>query len=309
MMKITNAILSAVCGMFIAGAPVVNAAPESSEVNNITLIVPNSELVDADTEASVVAMINNMLGHINLNVSEKEAQDILRKAETGDVESITACGFCYILGLGGIEQDIHKGMSYLVKAAQEGDEQALMMVGGMYMSGIFGEEYLMQGVRIMEVLAEKSHPYAMYMCALIHMAEGDYETSSYWYNRVISLNDPQFIQLLRLVKKSLIETAEQGDAIAQGSLAFMYVVGAFGFEENHGEAFKWCKRAAAQGEPDAILMLGSFYEEGIGTARNTQKAIYYYSKAAEMGVEGAQEALDALKTSLETTKAVIELNQ
>lgn len=286
------------CGMFIVGAPVINAAPETAKAN-ITLTVPDTQMIDADTAASMTAMFDNMLSNMNQNLTADQVQNIFSQADNGDVNAIAIKGFLYFFGVGGIEQDFHKAMTYLVQAAQQGHNDALLMVGAMYLSGEFGDEYVMQGIAIMEALAEKSHPFAMYMLAIISMSEGDFETASYWYNRVVAVNDPAFNQMLQMIHQAMLDTAEQGDAVAQASVAGMYLFGAFGFEENPKEAFKWCKRAAAQGEPEAILMLGVFYEEGVGTTKNTQKAIFYYSKAAEMGVEGAQEALDALKATIE----------
>ena len=295
-MKIKNTILSALGALFLVASPVVNAAPENT-VADLSLTVPSMQ-VDADTEAAIIAIMQNMLGNMKLNITATQAQEMLSKAKTGETEAVAGAGFLYFCGIGGVEGDMNKGMSYLVKAAKQGHEEALMTVGGVYMSGMFGEEYVEKGIKVMEYLAEHDNVYAMYTLGLFCLAEGDFEMSSYWYNRVVSKNDPKFNQMLKYIKQSMLETAEQGDALAQTSVAGMYLYGACCFEENHKEAFKWCKRAAAQGEPDAILMLGGFYEEGIGTLKNTQKAIYYYKQAAEMGVEGAQEALDALKATM-----------
>jgi len=52
--------------------------------------------------------------------------------------------------------------------------------------------------------------------------------------------------------------AEQGDAMAQYTLAGMYAQGQ-GVPQDYAEAARWCKKAAEQGNAKAQLNLSSMY--------------------------------------------------
>ena len=158
-MKIKNTILSALGALFLVASPVVNAAPDNT-VADLSLTVPSMQ-VDADTEAAIIAIMQNMHGNRKLNITATQAQEVLSKAKTGETEAVAGAGFLYFCGIGGVERDINKGMSYLVKAAKQGNEEALMIVGGMYTSGMFGEEYMEKGIKVMEYLAEHDNVYGM----------------------------------------------------------------------------------------------------------------------------------------------------
>lgn len=54
-----------------------------------------------------------------------------------------------------------------------------------------------------------------------------------------------------------------------------------GVERNEAEALKWFQRAAAQQNPVAEYNLGSYYENGIGTPLNLDKAVKLYAASAE----------------------------
>lgn len=53
---------------------------------------------------------------------------------------------------------------------------------------------------------------------------------------------------------------------------------------NPGEAFSQATANAEKGDARAMLALGSFYEQGVGTPRNYTKALYWYQKAADAGL-------------------------
>jgi len=64
-----------------------------------------------------------------------------------------------------------------------------------------------------------------------------------------------------------------------------------GVEQNFKEAFKWFKKAAAQGDADAQLHLGFCYMDGEGVAANEKKAAAWFRKAAAQGNADAQSNL------------------
>jgi len=74
--------------------------------------------------------------------------------------------------------------------------------------------------------------------------------------------------------------AMQGDADAQFWLGTGYERGWFGGTD-YREALKWLRKAAAQGLPNAQYCLGRMYEEGKGVPESDSLAASWYSKAAD----------------------------
>lgn len=82
--------------------------------------------------------------------------------------------------------------------------------------------------------------------------------------------------------------ATMGDIEAQYQLAICYRFGVGGVERNDKEAFKWCQIAALSDDLDAQVLLGSFYERGLGTSRDLNEAFKWYLQAAEKDSLDAQ---------------------
>jgi uncharacterized protein len=74
--------------------------------------------------------------------------------------------------------------------------------------------------------------------------------------------------------------ATQGDADAQFWLGTGYERGWFGGTD-YREALKWLRKAAAQGLPNAQYCLGQMYEEGKGVPESDSLAATWYRKAAD----------------------------
>lgn len=45
----------------------------------------------------------------------------------------------------------------------------------------------------------------------------------------------------------------------------------YGIDQNRDEAFKWCKKSAEDGYPEAQAILGEFYLRGIGAEVDYKK--------------------------------------
>ena len=74
--------------------------------------------------------------------------------------------------------------------------------------------------------------------------------------------------------------AAQGDADAQFWLGTAYQRGWFGGFDDR-EAFQWLRKAAAQGLPNAQFSLGQMYEDGEGVPESDSLAASWYRKAAD----------------------------
>jgi TPR repeat protein len=76
------------------------------------------------------------------------------------------------------------------------------------------------------------------------------------------------------------KAAEQGNVNAQLWLGAFYEQGQYGIERDYSKAFKWLSMAAKQGEPDAQVTLGQMYENAEGVTQDYGLAAYWYRKAA-----------------------------
>jgi uncharacterized protein len=77
------------------------------------------------------------------------------------------------------------------------------------------------------------------------------------------------------------KAAKQGDVNAQLWLGAFYEQGQYGIERDYFKAFKWLAMAAKQGQPDAQVALGQMYENGEGVPQDYVVAAYWYRKAAD----------------------------
>lgn len=67
-----------------------------------------------------------------------------------------------------------------------------------------------------------------------------------------------------------------------------------GVEQNYQEAYKWLKKAAEQGDPDALHGMGFIYETGQTVPQDYSKAREYYELAANLGHAKSQHNLALL---------------
>ena len=64
-----------------------------------------------------------------------------------------------------------------------------------------------------------------------------------------------------------------------------------GINKDYSKALELFKEAANDDEPNAMCYLASMYENGIEVEKDLNKAIEYYKKASELGLEFATDKL------------------
>jgi thiol-disulfide isomerase/thioredoxin len=74
------------------------------------------------------------------------------------------------------------------------------------------------------------------------------------------------------------KAAEQGNAMAQANLGYMYVRG-IGTQEDDQQGFNWFLKSANQGNVDACNSLAIMYSHGVGTPTDQQKAQLWANRA------------------------------
>lgn len=101
---------------------------------------------------------------------------------------------------------------------------------------------------------------------------------------VVAYNAGDFETALTLLRPC----AEQGDAIAQSNLGYMYDNG-YGVAQDHTKAVFWYGLAAEQGDTFAQYSLGLYYGGGGGVPQDNVLAYMWLSIAAANGQEGADQ--------------------
>ena len=76
-------------------------------------------------------------------------------------------------------------------------------------------------------------------------------------------------------------------------------------ESRHPKAFAELKKAAdaEPPSPHSLSRMGDCYARGVGVAKNLERAIEYYTLAAELGVSKAQKRLDAVQVKISSQNA------
>jgi TPR repeat protein len=85
-----------------------------------------------------------------------------------------------------------------------------------------------------------------------------------------------------LAVRSMRAAAEQGYALAQHGLGFMYFQGEC-TPTDHGEAAKWFGLAAQQGLAGSQAMLATMYEKGVGVAADATEAAKWRALSEKQG--------------------------
>lgn len=204
----------------------------------------------------------------DMKEDEEEAAKWFRKAaEQGHAEAQSQLGLCYYDGMG-VEEDDAEAVKWWRKAAEQDDQFALYRLGECYLDGI--------GVDM------------------------DWDKARECFRRAADIKDEEdgvqyfasesqkMLDAILAYEKNL-SAAERGDAEAQ------IAVGKFcsGRRNSDEEAFKWYRKAAEQGHPEAQYELGLWYDGlgGSGVEEDEAEAVKWYRKAAEQGHDLARNAL------------------
>ncbi len=97
------------------------------------------------------------------------------------------------------------------------------------------------------------------------------------------------------------KSAEQGDAIGQRFLGYVYESGT-GITQDYKAAIYWYKKAAELGDADSQMNLGTIYQKGQGTNQDYVRAHMWYNIAADQGDRSALKSRDNLQKDMTTSQ-------
>ena len=86
------------------------------------------------------------------------------------------------------------------------------------------------------------------------------------------------------------------NAQTEHNLGVMYLLGE-GVSQDYKKALYWFEKASDQGLAGAQYNLGAMYYSGQGVSQDYQKALYWFEKASDQGLAEAQCILESLYES------------
>lgn len=253
------------------------------------------------------------------NEAWQQALPIIKtKANKGDTESQFRLGSMYLEGLG-VEKDANKALYWLEKASKS-NPKIPWLLAEIYLGGEYGvDKDINKGFYWTRKAAEngvygslKELPY-MYRYGI--GTNTDYEKTFFWQNQLV---DSTLNQLFGVGYEELTLAAmyhcgmgtprniEKEQALKTKALGFSrsnstisYIYGEICYEVGEYKlALPFIKAAADSGADESQLLLGEMHHFGLGDVKqDSGQAIFWYTKAADKGNNGARINLAMLYTN------------
>lgn len=245
---------------------------------------------EAGAKLGAARCINNLGVHYaeGIVVPKDEARALAyykSAADKGFAVAQRNMGAVYLGGQLGQTRNPILGKEWYARAASQGDALSQEQLGFLFLNGTEGVSVDLPGAfKMFQSAANQGLPLSQMMAgAMLSHGDGtakDATQAVSWWRKA----------------------AEQGQARAQVSLGIALINGTGVARDSHS-GITWLEKAASQGEAqpkeagDAHGALAEVFEKGVGVPIDIEKARIHWSKAVELGANGAQEALIALNNS------------
>ena len=235
-----------------------------------------------NTEAAdILQTINAFIPH---NISSTDA--LLMAAVAGNASAQYAIAWRYRMGIG-IEKDPERADYWLQRAAEQGQEDAQIVVGGRYLDDL--PQWQKNDAIIsplLEIIGTEGDAVMQYKAGMAYLERGDNVDARRWLHRAAAQGEAVAASALRQLDAQQREVAEQqrraemGDSYAQFELSERYRWGK-SVAQNQETANYWLQRAAEGDVVVAKYRLGIYYYEGaMGFRKDKAIARTWLDKAA-----------------------------
>lgn len=194
---------------------------------------------------------------------ESFLERMTRKAEEGDSDASLTLGYMYLYGKNGVEQNAEKAFQYYSMAATQGDKIAINNLGSLYFSGIGTQKDVLKAAQMFDKAAKMGNNEAAVNLAFIY------------------LSTPSVNNVRENIIQLFDQAAQGGNITAQYMLGYAYNKG-FLTEQDNKKSFELLRGAAAEFD-EAQYELAQRYMNAEGTPRNYGNAVKFLAKAAHQG--------------------------
>jgi len=240
-----------------------------------------------------------LTGADGVPANNKTAFEYFSKAvEQGVPSGHNGVGLAYLHGAG-VERNLHRAVAYFKRAAGADLADAQVNLAVMMLNEQGGlRRDLPEIIKLLQAATHHGHVMAMYYLGAIHQhaigVRRDCSVANAFY-RMVGERSPLMAELLDRALDAHVQhrfneswiyyllAAEQGLEVAQANAAWQLdhslVTPPFPPEEAQRRALTLWRRAAAQGNVNAKVMIGDYYYYGRGVAPDPTLAAQYYSLA------------------------------
>jgi hypothetical protein len=206
--------------------------------------------------------------------TEEYLQQLKQKALQGDTKSQLILGSKYSMNVQGVPRDINEAIKWYTMAANKGNNEALMSLGGCYLE----LQNINEAINWYTIAADKGNNLALISVAQCYLGLKDPNTAIKWY----------------------IMAADKGN-----NQALIKVAQCYSNLNNYKEAIKWYSKALAMGITSArrsidfcYTSLGSAYKNGRGVDKDLNEAYAYYKLAAASNPNITKQYLETLEKDM-----------
>jgi|GEM_PF-620713 len=195
-------------------------------------------------------------------------------AEQKDVRAEYNLGLIYLEGQTN-PVDYQKGIDWMTDAAFKGNAYAQYVLANIYEKGLTDPSGT--------VVVNPDHQQAMsmyYLASANHFADAEYRLADMFVKeKTAGMSVTAQANRNKLIKRLYHGAAHQGVADAVLPLAFYDAMDSDPVKQSH--AFDVARQEARAGDPMAALLLGMMYERGISVPVDQVEAIYWYQQAGQ----------------------------
>ena len=253
-----------------------------------------------NAEAPVVPRSSIQMNRLGSGGSLRQ-QDLLRRANEGDVDAMVGLGYSYYVGRQ--PQNMASARKWFTLAADAEDPRALMGLGYLISLSYGGTRDLVEGKELLQRAALRGLPRATYILSVLEAkVPGSRKRAE--------------------ARRLLTLAAQAGDYVAQNALGIEYeldgdvrnariwytaaIAGGSGLAEGNlirlenatrsgrRAQFDKLRDGVADGDPSLVYELAVRYHKGDGVPRDLNEALRLYRQAAGLGHRGAEEILSLI---------------
>lgn len=190
-----------------------------------------------------------------------------KAADCGDNVAMMRMGEFCLSGLGNIPQDRKRAFQYLTKAIEGNDDLALahLLLGKCYLNGWGTAESIGKAKEHFKKAANADSVEAMFWLGVAYREDGNGSEATKW----------------------LQKAADNDSVDALVTLGYMYLNGN-AVKQKYQRAYEFFKKAANQGDADAQCAIGEMYYDGHHVQQNYAKAMEWFRKSMNQGNEDAK---------------------